>query len=394
MREQESPSQTFRPSRWQRQRQPGGRRRAATVAAALAAGVLAIGALAPSAAFAATRPDTVQQGLDALVRDDGLPAALASVTGPDGRTRTYTAGVGDLATGSKVPRDGQVRVGSNTKTFTSVVVLQLVGEGRIRLDATVDTYLPGLVRGEGIDGRRITVRELLQQTSGLPDYTKADIQPRYYEPRELVAFALRYKAESGPGEQWAYSNTNYVLAGLIVEKVTRHPLAQEIDRRIIQRIGLRHTYFPAPGDATIREPHPRGYYRDEAGAPLRDITETDPSWGWAAGQVVSTNSDLNRFFTELLGGGLLPAAQLAEMRTTVPAGYPFDSRARYGLGLVSTPLSCGGVYWGHGGSFPGYETRGGVSATGRAVNVAVTAKPSDGAAMKRFEHLVDTALCR
>ncbi|MFD7833907.1 serine hydrolase domain-containing protein [Streptomyces sp. NPDC059761] len=393
MREQEP--QTFRPSgRRRQQQQRGGPRRAARAAAALAVGVLAIGALTPPAAFAAARPDPVQRGLNALVRDDGLPAALASVTGPDGRTRTYTAGVGDLATGSKVPRDGQVRVGSNTKTFTSVVVLQLVGEGRIRLDDPVDTYLPGLVRGEGIDGRHITVRELLQQTSGIPDYTQADLQPRYYEPRELVGFALRYKAVFAPGERWAYSNTNYVLAGLIVEKVTERPLAEEIDRRIIQRIGLRHTYFPAPGDATIREPHPRGYYREEAGAPLRDITETDPSWGWAAGQLISTNSDLNRFFTALLGGGLLPEAQLAQMRTTVPAGYPFDSRARYGLGLVSTPLSCGGVFWGHGGSFPGYETRGGVSDTGHAVDIAVTAKPSDQAAMKRFEHLVDTTLCR
>ncbi|MFB7058691.1 serine hydrolase domain-containing protein [Streptomyces vinaceus] len=375
-------------------RRRGGRRGAARAAAALAAGVLVLGAPASaSAASAAARPDPVRQGLDALVRDEGLPAALAGVTGPDGRTRTYTAGVGDLATGAKVPADGQVRIGSNTKTFTAVVVLQLVAEGRIGLDAHVDDYLPGLVRGEGIDGRRITVRQLLQQTSGLPDYTRADLRPRYYEPRELVGFALRYKADSGPGERWAYSNTNYVLAGLIVEAVTHRPLAQEIDRRVIRRIGLRHTYFPAPGDATIREAHPHGYYREEPGGPLLDITETDPSWGWAAGQMVSTNADLARFFAELLAGRLLPKAQLDQMRTTVPAGHPFDSRARYGLGLVSTPLSCGGLSWGHGGSFPGYETRGGVTDTGRAVSIAVTARPSDGAAMQRFEHLVDTALC-
>ncbi|MFE2477568.1 serine hydrolase [Streptomyces sp. NPDC059389] len=373
-------------------RQRGGRPRAARAAGALAAGLLAIGASAPPA-FAAPRPDTLQRGLDALVRDEGLPAALASVSGPDGRTRTYTAGVGDLATGAKVPRDGRVRIGSNTKTFTAVVVLQLVGEGRIGLDAHVEDYLPGLVRGEGIDGSRITVRQLLQQTSGLPDYTRADLRPRYYEPRELVGFALRYKADFDPGERWAYSNTNYVLAGLIVEAVTHRPLAQEIDRRVIRRIGLHHTYFPAPGDATIRGAHPRGYHREEPGSPLSDVTETDPSWGWAAGQMVSTTSDLDRFFSELLAGHLLPQAQLDQMRTTVPAGHPFDSRARYGLGLVSTPLSCGGVSWGHGGSFPGYETRVGVTGTGRAVSIAVTARPADGAAMKRFEHLVDTALC-
>ncbi|WP_344121543.1 serine hydrolase domain-containing protein [Streptomyces blastmyceticus] len=355
---------------------------------------MAMGALAPPAAFAAARPDAVQQGLSSLARSDGVPAALASVKDREGHTRTYTAGVGDLATGAKVPVDGQVRIGSNTKTFTAVVVLQLVGEGKIGLDATVDTYLPGLVRGERIDGRHITVRQLLQHTSGLPNYVKylAD-EPRYYTPHELLGLALQHKADFDPGEKWEYSNTNYVLAGLIVEKVTRHPVAEEIDRRVIKRIGLRHTYFPAPGDVTIREPHPKGYDRDSAGAPL-DVTEFDPSWGWSAGQMISTNSDLNRFFTALLSGRLLPPAQLAQMRTTVPAGAPFADGARYGLGLVSTPLSCGGVYWGHGGSTTGYETRGGVTAKGRAVNIAVTTQPSDVGTMKRVERVVDTALCR
>ncbi|MCQ8770994.1 beta-lactamase family protein [Streptomyces sp. AA8] len=365
-------------------------------AVAVVVGAVAMGALVPPAASATAKPDTVQQGLNALVRSDGLPAALASVQDREGRTRTYTAGVGDLATGSKVPRDGQVRIGSNTKTFTAVTVLQLVGEGRIRLDAPVDTYLPGLVRGEGIDGSRITVRQLLQHTSGLPNYVLyLGDEVRHYEPHDLLDIALQHKARFEPGKKWEYSNTNYVLAGLIVEKVTGRPLAEEIDQRVIKRIGLRHTYFPAPGDATIREPHPKGYYQESAGAPLRDGTELDPSWGWAAGQMISTNSDLNRFYTALLGGRLLPEAQLTQMRTTVPAGEPFAAGARYGLGLVSTPLSCApGVYWGHGGSTTGYETRGGATDDGRAANIAVTLQPTDKGAMKRVESLVDTALCR
>nr|WP_225825840.1 serine hydrolase domain-containing protein [Streptomyces sp. TML10] len=352
------------------------------------------GAVAPPAAGAAAWPDSVQRGLDTLVRTDGVPAALASVRGPDGRTRTYTAGVGDLATGAEVPRDGQVRIGSNTKTFTAVVVLQLVGEGRIRLDAPVDTYLPGLVRGKGIDGRRITVRRLLQQNSGLPDYSKYlgdDI--RSYDPRELLDLALRHEADFAPGAKWAYSNTNYLVAGLIVQQVTGRPLAEEIGRRVIERAGLRHTYFPAPGEVSIREPHPSGYYRDPAGGSLADATEWDPSWAWAAGQMVSTNSDLNRFFTALLAGRLLPKAQLDAMRTTVPAGYPFPAGARYGLGIVSTPLSCGGVYWGHGGSMTGYETRGGVTEDGRAAGIAVTVQPGQ-ATKDRMGAAVDAALCR
>ncbi|MEW2135246.1 serine hydrolase domain-containing protein [Streptomyces sp. NPDC005409] len=394
--------------------QGGGRRRRGASAAAVAAvavGAMTLGVLAPPTAFAsasasavsalssasasaAARPDAVQRALDALVRDDGMPAALASVKDRSGRTRTYTAGVGDLATGSKVPRDGQIRIGSNTKAFTAVVVLQLVAEGKIGLDSSIDTHLPGLVRGEGIDGRHITVRHLLQHTSGLPEYgihvDDGEIRNRYFEPRELLDLALQYKADGAPGEKWGYSNTNYILAGLLVQKITGRPLAEEMDRRIIQRIGLRHTYFPAPGDMTIREPHPQGYHRSPQDGPLRDFTEMDPSVGWAAGQLISTNSDLNRFYTELLAGRLLPPAQLAEMRTTVPAG---TSGLRYGLGLTSRPLSCGGVYWGHGGDIAGFETRGGVTDDGRAANVAVTTIPEDEAATQHVKDAVDKALC-
>ncbi|MFI9117754.1 serine hydrolase domain-containing protein [Streptomyces venezuelae] len=372
----------------------GLRRGGAAAAAAVVAAVMTAGALAPPAAVAATRPDAVQQGLNALVRG-GQPAALASVQDAGGRARTYTAGVGDLATGAKVPRDGQVRIGSNTKTFTAVVVLQLVGEGRIGLDEWVDTYLPGVVRGKGLDGGKITVRQLLQHTSGIPDYG-ADISDeemlhRYFEPRDLVDVALKHGAEFEPGKKWSYSNTNYVLAGLIVQKVTGRPLAEEIDRRIVRRIGLRHTYFPGQGDRGIREAHPKGYHRMKKGEPLRDVTRLDPSAGWAAGQMISTNSDLNRFFGELIGGDrLLREAQRKQMRTTVPiAGTDFH----YGLGLMKRPLSCGGFYWGHGGDITGYETRGGVTDDGRAANVAVTSIPTEAEAVKGVTGVVDTALC-
>ncbi|MFF4919370.1 serine hydrolase domain-containing protein [Kitasatospora sp. NPDC001261] len=369
-----------------------------------AGAVAAVGASAPSAmaapaaAPATSAPassDAVQQGLNALVRTDGIPAALATVRDGRGRTRDYTAGVGDLATGAKVPVDGQVRIGSNTKTFTAVVVLQLVGEGKVDLDASVDTYLPGLVRGEGIDGHGITVRQLLQHTSGLPDYEglleETALRTRYFEPRELLDMALGQKPAFAPGEKFGYSSTNYVLAGLIVQRVTGRPIAEEIDRRIIRRIGLRHTYFPAVGDRTIREAHPKGYRRDSADAPLADFTELDPSAAWAAGQMISTNSDLNRFFTELLvPDRLLPAAQLAQMRTTVPVG---DGMAA-GLGIFSRTLTCGGVYWGHGGDIPGYETRGGATDDGRAVNIAMTTIPADYAVTRHLEGVVDAALCR
>ncbi|MFF7456332.1 serine hydrolase domain-containing protein [Kitasatospora sp. NPDC008115] len=355
-----------------------------TVAAV--AGTLAVAA--PSA-VAAHKPDAVQRQLDALVRDDGAPGALGAVRRLDGRTRSYTAGVGDVRTGEAVPGGGQVRIGSNTKTFTAVVVLQLVGEGRIRLDAPVERYLPGAVDGSGI-----TVRQILQHTSGLPDYTRyLDDEIRPYRPRELLDIALRHPADFAPGEQWAYSNTNYVLAGLVVQEVTHRPLAEQIDQRIIRHLGLLHTYFPAPGEATIRQAHPHGYYREATGGPLIDITEMDPSWAWAAGQLVSTASDLNRFFGALVDGRLLRPAQLAEMRRTVDAGRPFAQGSKYGLGLVGSPLSCGGVYWGHGGSIPGYETRGGATGDGRAASITITVQPGDETTARHLEAAVDTALC-
>ncbi len=374
-------------------RRRNGRHRVAVAVAAAAA--VAAGVLAPTAAFAGGRPDSVQSSLDTLAKDDGVPAALAAVKGRDGRTRTYTAGVGDLATGAKVPTDGQIRIGSNTKPFTAVVVLQLVAEGKVGLDSPVETYLPGLLRGDGIDGHGITVRQLLQHTSGLPEYVdKGAILAnpnRYYEPRELLDAALAQKAHFAPGTRWEYNNTNYLVAGLIIQKVTGRPLGEEINRRVVDRIGLRHTYFPTPGDTTVREAHPKGYHQEADGS-FREYTDLDPSWGWAAGAVVSTTSDLSRFYAALLGGRLLPAAQLAEMRTTVPADS-VGPGTRYGLGLMSNPLSCGGLYWGHLGTIPGYFSSGGATDDGRAAGVAVTMIPGD-AAEQHVKAAVDTALCR
>jgi D-alanyl-D-alanine carboxypeptidase len=363
-------------------------------AAVLTAGALTAGVTQP---VSAAPRDPVRLQLQQLVGDGGAPGALAAVKGRDGRTRDLTAGVGDLRTGARVPADGQVRIGSNTKTFVAVAVLQLVAEQKVALDSPVDTYLPGLVRGERIDGRHITVRQLLQHTSGLPNYTEFldvdgsfALQHTYMEPRELLDLALAHPADFGPGAKWAYSNTNYVVAGLLIQKVTGRPLAEVLTERVIRRAGLRHTYFPAVGEQGIRERHPQGYHPDAAGKP-RDVTTLDPSWGWAAGQMIATPADLNKFFGALLAGRLLPAAQLKEMRTTVPADmWP---GARYGLGLLSYPLSCGGLAWGHGGDIPGYETRGGVTEDGRAATVAVTSMPVDEQSADKVLKAVDTALC-
>ncbi|MFI0486247.1 serine hydrolase domain-containing protein [Actinomadura sp. 9N215] len=347
----------------------------------------------------------VQRSMDVLVRD-GFPGVLAAVRGRDGRTADYVAGVGDRATGAKPPVNGRVRAGSNTKSFTAAVVLQLVGDGKVKLDAPIETYLPGLVRGKGINSKKISVRQLLQHTSGLPEYTRYmdrnafNMRDTYREPRELLDLAFKHPADFPPGTKWEYSNTNYVLAGLLVQRVTGRPVGEEIATRLVRPLGLRDTYWPGVGERGVRGPHPKGYDASEPGAPLRDITRLDPSWGWAAGQLVSTPRDLDRFFGALLGGKVLRPAELREMTRTVAAPGSLPG-ASYGLGLFRTKLSCGAVLWGHGGDINGYETRGGVTGDGRAATVAVTALPSAVAAneadmLKAHQHVldaVDTAIC-
>lgn len=351
-------------------------------------------------AEATTRPagdGRVQAAVDGLVDDLGFPGALAHVVDADGVARDYTAGVGDLATGDEVPADGLVRIASNTKTFTATVVLQLVGEGLVGLDEPVETYLPGLVRGEAIDGRAITVRQLLQHRSGLPNYT-GDMDPDPFVTRDVfvsqrhhtdVAFA--HPAEFAPGEQWSYSNTNYTVLGMLVEAVTGRPFAEQVTERIIEPLGLEHTYVPGPGERELRGAHPRGYHPTEDGE-LGDITELDPSWAGAAGDIVSTPSELLTFFHAVVDGTLLGPDQVEELKRVVemPEEYPGDG---YGLGVTRTTLSCGTVLWGHGGDIQGYATRGGVTEDGRGVIYTVTSLPTDMDAYYAMEEVVDDIVC-
>ncbi|SEQ35506.1 D-alanyl-D-alanine carboxypeptidase [Lentzea xinjiangensis] len=373
-----------------------------TAALVAAAGALAVAGPVP-VTQAEPRRDAIQRGMDKLVGPTRHPGALGAFRDRSGRTRHYTAGIGDLRTGGEVPANGRIRIGSASKTFASVVVLQLAGEGKLELDASVEEYLPGLVRAKGVDATRVTVRQLLQHTSGLPDYTTSMFAPlgdffpyrhAYLEPRELVDLANARQDGKPAGGEHSYSNTNYVLAGLIAQRVTGRPFNELVTTRVINRIGLRDTYAPEVGEQDIRGRHPRGYQRNRTTGELVDFTRMDPSWGWAAGQLVSTPGDLNTFLLALLGGKLLEPAQLAELRTTVPTSA--GSAQGYGLGVFSLPLSCGGVAWGHGGDIPGYSTFSAATDDGRAVTFTVTSlsgSVEDESAGADRGALFDAALC-
>ncbi|MER5633970.1 class A beta-lactamase-related serine hydrolase [Streptomyces nitrosporeus] len=383
------------------------RRTAALCAAALLA------TLVPPAASAgaAGRPAaSLRQATDALHATGvtGVSARLET-----GRTvTTARSGTGDLRTGRPVPRDAYIRIGSTTKTFVATVVLQLADERRLSLDDTVERWLPGVVRGQGNDGRRVTLRQLLQHTSGVPDYT-GDALPDptaagYHEHRltaysslRRVQLAMGHPPAFGPGTGWQYSNTNYVLAGLVIEAVTGRSWEREVRSRILRP--LRLTGTTAPGDdPRLPHPHARNYQQFGPGEPLTDTTPAYlPFDGDADGAMISTAADTNRFFTALLGGELLSPARLAEMRRTVPEPEEHGSPpgTRYGLGISWTPLSCGGGYWGHSGSGFGYLVAPAVTEGARPAALTVTAhsRPGDQETAelqnKGVGDLVDHALC-
>jgi D-alanyl-D-alanine carboxypeptidase len=216
----------------------------------------------------------------------------------------------------------------------------------------------------------------------------------YYEPRRLVDAALTKPPSFAPGTKWEYSNTNYVLAGLIVQQVTERPIGEEITRRIIEPLRLRDTYWPGVGDQRIAGRHPKGYVAVAPGAPWIDVTRMDPSLGWAAGQLISTPSELRAFDEALIGGKLLKPAQQAEMLKTVPApGFEPTEGWEYGLGIARHALPCGGYAWGHGGDIQGFETRNLVTTDGRSAVVAVTALPTTLEMTTDVSNAVDAALC-
>ncbi|MEU5764493.1 serine hydrolase domain-containing protein [Streptomyces asoensis] len=360
---------------------------------------------ARGAAHGASHSRALQAHVDTVMKT-GTVAVVARSTGPEG-SRYATAGVADRATGDAARPGDRFRIASAGKTFVATVVLQLVGEGRLSLDDTVEHWLPGTVTGHGNDGSTITVRQLLQHTSGLFNYTadfpevadKAGYQADRYTtwtPEELVAIAMRHEPGFEPGTGWSYSNTNYILAGMIIKKVTGHDWTREVTQRVIRPLGLRDTLAPSTRP-WIPGRHLHGYSAfGEAGTPI-DVTAFNPSAAGAAGAMISTTGDLTRFYQALLGGRLLRPAELAAMKTTVRApeldpGWP---GARYGLGLMRIPLSCGGAYYGHGGNLPGYTTRDGVSADGRrAVALDATGDgSSDSSTQQAQNDLIDDELC-
>ncbi|MEU2392656.1 serine hydrolase domain-containing protein [Streptomyces sp. NPDC007369] len=311
------------------------------------------------------RPE-LREALQAFV-DAGFAGIQVRVRDDEGGW-VGSAGVRKLGETAEPPTNGAFRVGSSTKTFVSTVVLQLVAEGEVGLDAPAADHLPRF----RLDPR-ITVRMLLQHTSGLFNFTGeyypggtvvpgipwqgrewVDRRFHTYRPEELVRLSLSKPARFEPGTDWSYANTNYVLAALLIEQATGRPYGEEVQRRILQPLGLRGTSVPGTR-AEIPGPHAHGYHRyEDADGRWKtiDVTRQNPSWISAGGEMISTTEDLGTFMSALMGGRLLPDRLLAEMRTP----HPGSGEHRYGLGLFVQDLDPDGgrTVLHHNGGVNGY----------------------------------------
>ncbi|MDR7275133.1 serine hydrolase domain-containing protein [Catenuloplanes atrovinosus] len=283
---------------------------------------------------------------------------------------------GDIRATDGVPIDARFRIASTRKPFLATVVLQLAAEGKLTLDGPA----PDL---------RFSIRQLLQHTTGLqddlPGYETAEeyLARRFdvHTRAELIARATARPLAFAPGTGWRYSNAGYLMAADVVERLTGRPLRAEITTRILRPLGLRDTGFPGTSPYLPR-PHARAY--QQLGADLTDVTVQVPG---DPDSMVSTASDLGRFFRALLGGRLLPPRWLAEMRRTVPVDAGLQEiwpGMEYGLGLMRRPLPGGGVRWGHDGGDAGFATVTGVTEGGaRSVVISMSTTLAGDAAVRQ-----------
>jgi D-alanyl-D-alanine carboxypeptidase len=368
------------------------------ILACLASVALAASALAEST----TRTDDQVTGLlkdvEAIVAA-GAPGAILLVQ--DGnRTARYTAGLGNVARKTPMRPDDHFKIASLTKTYTAMVVLQLVGEGKLRLGDTVERHLPGLVP----NGNRITIRQLLNHTSGLfdfegdPRYLKPYLSGNfgyYWAPRQLVRMGVSHKPLFAPGARYSYSNTDYVVAQLIVEAVTGKAIGAELKRRIFQPLQLRQTSYPTkPG---LPSPYAHGY-KLLGKPPATEVTLLSPSLAPGSGAIVSTVKDVADFYRALLSGRLLKPKQLQAMKTTVSyrTAKVVAAGPGIGLGIGRTPISASCVGWTHAGELPGYEVAAISSGDGRR-QVVLMANQDRSTLPKRavalFDNLIGKAYC-
>ncbi|WP_165969221.1 serine hydrolase domain-containing protein [Actinomadura sp. KC06] len=370
--------------------------------AGLAAGV-AMAMMAPAWPAAATeRVGSVQKAMEELARTPGVVGAVGGVY-IDGQS----VGLGSAGSrllggkGGAIPAGSRFRIGSQTKQMVATVVLQLVNEGRLGVDDKLADLLPEVVNKDLVTrADEITVRQMLRHTSGIPDWYS---EPKpdgsegddpsfdvfdfttHYRPLDLVKWSRDRPRTGEPGEKWSYSNTNYTLLGLIIERLTGHDLATELQRHLFGPLKMTKTYLPLKPPEGIKGPHGHGYYPDTNGR-LRDVDRFNASIAGAAGGVVSTAHDVSAYQRAFTQGKLLPPELQRVLTDRLPSGL----RA-----FGSSSNSCGDDLYIMGGSAPGFLAMTFYSEDGRrqfALSVTLSTKDNSrpGQAMGKA---METVFC-
>jgi D-alanyl-D-alanine carboxypeptidase len=285
-------------------------------------------------------------------RQAAIPGVAVGLWMPGKGCYVRATGVADKVTRQPMRTDFYSRIGSETKTFTVTALLQLVDEHRIGLDDPISRYVHGVP-----NGRHITLRHLAEMRSGLFPYS-ADAgfahdllsdPTRTFTPRELLAYGYKHRNTAAPGKVFVYNNSNLVLLGLVIEKVTGHHVADVIDRRVLRPAHLDQTLFPdGPNVREFPEPHAHGYTNQTLTGAVADSTDWNPSWAWSAGAMISTMHDLRSWAKTVATGELLSPETQKQRLKVLPTGFP---GLDYGLGIFET-----GGWIGHNGSIPGYES--------------------------------------
>ena len=350
-----------------------------------------IAALALASALltgAAPPPESeLQQAADRLVATSSVPAVITLVE-QDGRRVVVAAGHARIGGRQARPED-RFWIGSVTKTFVATVIMQLVAEHRIRLDDTVHRYLPGRLRA----GRQIRIRQLLNHTSGIPDYMQYEPwisavarNPRAVIPaKRLISSVAKLPLEYRPGSQASYSNTNYLVLGEILERITHRRVAKLLEQRIFTPLGLASTTFES-GQRPLPPDQLHGY--DITGSTPRDVSLHRLGGPWADGAIVSNAHDLAVFFGALLRGRLVPPALVAQMRQIVPGSHG------NGLGIFKLGSPCGRWFYGNTGGTPGYMTFAAGSQDGRRMFVFAVNGVDPGRMEAIAGRYLDDLLCR
>jgi D-alanyl-D-alanine carboxypeptidase len=372
------------------------RRRCSIVVAGLLA-ASCIGLAAPTAP-AATRPLEVQRELERLVEAPGGPPGAIATMFRDGHLTVLRAGRADVKRRRPPRPTDHMRIASVAKAFSGAVALNLVRAGDLGLEDTIAQRLAGVPAAWGA----VTVRQMLNHTSGLPDYTQskgfakqAKNDPRgFVSPQKIIDWVRADPLEFAPGSRYEYSNTDNIVIGLIAEAVTAEPYGQRLEKVVFGPAHLRQTSFPTK--VALPNPFIHGYVVAPGEQPTDVSTFLSPSGAWASGAIVSTPGDLNAFIRSYLGLKFFSRAEQRQQMQWVPGGEsspPGPGRNSAGLALFRYQTKCGTVY-GHTGNFPGYVQWAAASANGsRAVTTSLNIPAPTGKLLAQLRRVQTTAVC-